>query len=419
MKVSIGIGGAASGRKRDFDEQVDYVVEAEKLGVDAVWSAEAWGQDAISPLAYLAARTSRIRLGTGIMQISARVPAMIAMTALTMASISNDRFILGLGASGPQVVEGLQGRPFKAPLTRMKETVEIIKLAFAGEKIEYHGKYHELPLPGGQGKALRLSQPGNANIPIYLATLGPHALEYTGAAADGWLGTSFTPEHAAAHLDYLRRGAEGAGRSLADIDIQVGGTVAFGDDLDALVEPLKPAMAFTLGAMGSATTNFYNDAFKRGGWEAAAREVQRLWIAGRASRSHCQGAAGNGDPGESAGRHRDGAQPHPGLQGCRSHDATRRSPRARPRRETRDARACDGLGARLAGVGFNHRPIGMLLQDRITPIWKRIGGGCHLNRKVEDLIQAAGFRLERLSSGYQKFAPRPFSFFYEGIARPV
>ena len=281
MKVSIGIGGAASGRKRDFDEQVDYVVEAEKLGVDSVWSAEAWGHDAISPLAYLAARTSRIRLGTGIIQISARVPAMIAMTALTMAAISNDRFILGLGASGPQVVEGLQGRPFKAPLTRMKETVEIIKLAFAGEKIEYHGKYHDLPLPGGQGKALKLSQPGNANIPIYLATLGPRALEYTGAAADGWLGTSFTPEHGGAHLDYLRRGAEGAGRSLADIDIQVGGTVAFGDDLDALVEPLKPAMAFTLGAMGSAKTNFYNDAFKRGGWEATALEVQRLWIAGK------------------------------------------------------------------------------------------------------------------------------------------
>jgi alkanesulfonate monooxygenase SsuD/methylene tetrahydromethanopterin reductase-like flavin-dependent oxidoreductase (luciferase family) len=183
MKVSIGIGGAASGRKRDLDEQVDYVIEAEKLGVDAVWSAEAWGQDAISPLAYLAARTSRIRLGTGIMQISARVPAMTAMTALTMAAISNDRFILGLGTSGPQVVEGLHGRPFKAPLTRLKETVEIIKLALAGEKIEYDGKYHELPLRGGQGKALRLSQPGNANIPIYLATLGPHALEYTGAVA--------------------------------------------------------------------------------------------------------------------------------------------------------------------------------------------------------------------------------------------
>ena len=281
MKVSIGIGGAASGRKRDFDEQVDYVVEAEKLGVDVVWSAEAWGQDAIAPLAYLAARTSRIRLGTGIMQISARVPAMTAMTALTMAAISNDRFILGLGTSGPQVVEGLQGRPFTAPLTRMKETVEIIKLAFAGEKIEYHGKYHHLPLPDGQGKALRLSQLANSKIPIYLATLKPRALEYTGAVADGWLGTSFTPEHAAAHLDYLRRGAEAAGRSLADIEIEVGGTVAFGDDLDALVEPLKPAMAFTLGAMGSATTNFYNDAFKRGGWDAVGREVQRLWVAGK------------------------------------------------------------------------------------------------------------------------------------------
>jgi F420-dependent oxidoreductase-like protein len=281
MKVSIGIGGAASGRNRDFAEQVEFVVEAEKLGVDAVWSAEAWGQDAIAPLAYLAARTTRIRLGTGIMQISARVPAMTAMTALTMAALTGDRFILGLGTSGPQVVEGLQGRPFNAPLTRMKETVDIIKLAFAGEKIEYHGKYHELPLPGGQGKALRLSQPGNANIPIYLATLRPRALEYTGAVADGWLGTSFTPEHADAHLHHLRRGAEGAGRSLADINIEVGGTVAFGDDLDALIEPLKPAMAFTLGAMGSATTNFYNDAFKRGGWEAAGREVQRLWVAGK------------------------------------------------------------------------------------------------------------------------------------------
>jgi len=281
MKVSIGIGGAASGRRRDFDEQVEYVVEAERLGVDAVWSAEAWGQDAVSPLAFLAAKTERIRLGTGIMQISARVPAMTAMTALTMATISNDRFILGLGASGPQVVEGLHGRSFKAPLTRMKETVEIIRLAFAGEKIAYDGQYHKLPLPGGEGKALRLSQPGNDHIPIYLATLGPASLEYTGAAADGWLGTSFTPEHADAHLAHIRRGAESAGRSMADLDIQVGGTVAFGDDLDALVEPLRMGMAFTLGAMGSPKTNFYNEAYRRGGWDEVAAEVQQLWVSGR------------------------------------------------------------------------------------------------------------------------------------------
>jgi F420-dependent oxidoreductase-like protein len=281
MKVSIAIGGPASGGRRDFDQQVSFVQEAEKLGVDTVWTAEAWGQDAITPLAFLAGKTERIRLGTGIMQISARVPSMTAMTALTLAALSEDRFILGLGASGPQVVEGLHGRPFKAPLTRMRETVEIIRLAFAGEKLQYHGRFHDLPLPGGEGKALRLAQPGNPNIPIYLATLGPKTLEYTGAAADGWLGTSFTPEHADAHLDHIRRGAESAGRSLADVDIQVGGTVAFGDDLDALVAPLRPGMAFTLGAMGSPKTNFYNEAYRRGGWDEAAAEVQKLWVSGK------------------------------------------------------------------------------------------------------------------------------------------
>ena len=280
MKVSIAIGGAASGGRRDFHDQVDFVVEAEKLGVDTVWTAEAWGQDAISPLAYLAAKTERIRLGTGIMQISARTPSMTAMTALTMAAISDDRFILGLGASGPQVVEGLQGRPFKAPLGRMRETVEIIRLAFQGEKLQYEGKHHVLPLPGGQGKALRLAQPGNNNIPIYLATLGPNSLEYTGEAADGWLGTSYTPEHADAHLTYLETGARRAGRSLADIDIQVGGAVGISSNVAPLVDMLRPGMAFTLGAMGSPTTNFYNDAYRRGGWEIAAAEVQALWVAG-------------------------------------------------------------------------------------------------------------------------------------------
>lgn len=281
MKVSIGVGGAASGGKRDFDRVVDFVLEAEKLGVDAAWSAEAWGQDGVAPLAFLAAKTSRIKLGTGILQISARTPSMTAMTALTMAALSDDRFILGLGASGPQVVEGLQGVPFKAPLSRMRETVEIIKLAFAGEKLSYSGRFHKLPLPGGEGKALRLAQPGNANIPIYLATLGPNSLVYTGEVADGWLGTSFTPEHAGAHLDYLQEGLKKSDRKLTDLDIQAGGMVAFGDDLDALVAPLKPGIAFQMGAMGSAKTNFYNDAFKRGGFEAAAGEIQRLWVNGQ------------------------------------------------------------------------------------------------------------------------------------------
>ena len=281
MKVSISIGGAASGGRRDIHAQVEYVVEAEKLGVDAVWSAEAWGEDAVVPLAYLAALTDRIKLGTGIMQISARPPSMTAMTALTLAAYSNNRFMLGLGVSGPQVVEGLQGRPFKAPLTRMRETGDILRLAFAGERLAYDGAYHRLPLPGGEGKALRLAQPGNENIPIYLAVLGPNTLRYAGSVADGWLGTSFTPEHSDAYLAYLREGAESVGRSLADIDIQAGGTVAFGDDTDALVEPLKAGMAFTLGAMGSPRTNFYNDAFSRAGWAEAADEVRQLWISGK------------------------------------------------------------------------------------------------------------------------------------------
>ena len=280
MKVSIGIGGAASNAQRDFQEHVAFVTEAEKLGVDAAWSAEAWGQDAVTPLAYLAARTERIRLGTGIMQISARTPSMTAMTALSLAAISGDRFLLGLGVSGPQVVEGLQGRPFRAPLTRLRETVDIVRLAFAGERIRYDGKHHRLPLPGGEGKALRLAQGANPNIPIYLATLGPKALVYTGEAADGWLGTSFVPNAADAHLAHIRQGATAAGRSVRDIDIQVGGTVGFGD-AEELAAPLKTGLAFTLGAMGSAATNFYNDAYKRSGWESVAREAQALWVAGR------------------------------------------------------------------------------------------------------------------------------------------
>ncbi len=278
MRTGIGIGGAASGQRRDWDRTVEFAVEAEKLGVDFAWSAEAWGMDAIAPLAFLAARTTTLRLGTGIMQLSARAPSMTAMTALTMAAISGDRFVLGLGASGPQVVEGLHGRPFARPLTRMRETLEICRLAFAGERIAYQGKEFQLPLPGGEGKALRLSQPANPKLPIYLATLSPRALELTGELANGWLGTSFTPEHAEAFTTHIAAGAAKAGRSMSEIDLQVGGTVAFGDDLERLVAPLKPGMAFTLGAMGSAQHNFYNDAYKRGGWHDVAVESQRHWL---------------------------------------------------------------------------------------------------------------------------------------------
>jgi F420-dependent oxidoreductase-like protein len=281
VKIAIGVGGPGSGTKRDWAELVEFVMEAERLGVDVAWSAEAWGNDAVSPLAFLAARTTKLRLGTGIMQISARVPAMTAMTALTMALISDDRFLLGLGASGPQVVEGLHGCSFDRPLERLRETIEIVRMAFRGEKIQYKGKHHQLPRPGGQGKALRLAPPPNPGIPIYLASLSPKSLELTGELADGWLGTSFIPERADAHLSHIARGAKGAGRHLTDIDLQIGATVGFGEDLEALLAPRKKALAFTLGAMGSARRNFYNDAYRRSGYEDAADEVQRLWLDGR------------------------------------------------------------------------------------------------------------------------------------------
>ena len=277
MKVSISIGAYS---RVDALDLVEFIQEAEKLGVAYAWSAEAWGGDAVTSVAYLAAKTEKITLGTGIMQISARTPSMTAMTALTLDHLTNGRFILGLGVSGPQVVEGLHGVAYTAPLTRLKETVDIVRLGFRGEKLQYQGRYHVLPRPGGEGKALRLDYPPR-DIPIYLATLGPKSLEYTGAAADGWLGTSFSPDHAEAHLAHLRKGAESAGRRLADIDLHASCNVAIGENVEELIDARRAGVAFSMGAMGSAKTNFYNDAFKRSGFTDDALAIQRLWLEGK------------------------------------------------------------------------------------------------------------------------------------------
>lgn len=280
MKTAIGIGSAYYNGE-DWDQLVDYAVEADRMGVDHLWSAEAWGMDAIVPLAYMAAKTKRIILGTGIIQISARVPSMIAMTTQSMATVSNNRFVLGLGVSGPQVVEGLHGAAFAHPLGRLRECVEIIRMGLSSERLQYDGKHYLLPRPGGEGKPIRLSQPPRSDLPIYLATLGPKSLEMTGELADGWLGTSFIPEHADVFLEPLKKGLAKSGRKMSDLDIQVGGSFEISDDVEKLVAARRPAMAFTLGGMGSATTNFYNDAFKRAGYEEAAVKVQRLWVDGK------------------------------------------------------------------------------------------------------------------------------------------
>ncbi|MFN3235693.1 MAG: LLM class flavin-dependent oxidoreductase [Pseudomonadales bacterium] len=279
MRTSISIGSAYYNGE-DWDDLVDYTQRADRLGVDQAWSAEAWGMDAVVPLAYLAAKTESIRLGTGIMQVSARVPSMIAMTSQSMATVSKGRFILGLGVSGPQVVEGLHGTAFASPLGRLRECLQIVRLGLSGQRVQFDGKHYVLPRPGGEGKPIRLSQPPRPDLPIYLATLGPKSLEMTGELADGWLGTSFMPEHADVFFDPLRRGAEKAGRAFSDIDIQVGGSFEVGEHVEQMIEARKPAMAFTLGGMGSAKTNFYNDAFKRAGYAEAAEEVQSLWVKG-------------------------------------------------------------------------------------------------------------------------------------------
>ena len=280
MKTGIGIGSAYYNGE-DWDQLVEYTIEADRMGVDYVWSAEAWGMDAIVPLAYMAAVTKNIKLGTGIVQISSRAPSMIAMTTQSLATVSNDRFVLGLGVSGPQVVEGLHGASFAHPLGRLRECVEIIRKGLSGERLQYEGKHYLLPRPGGEGKPIKLSQPARKDMKIYLATLGPKSLEMTGELADGWLGTSFIPEAADVFLDPIKKGLAKTGRSLADLDIQVGGSFEIGDDVERMIEVRKPAMAFTLGGMGSAKTNFYNDAFSRSGYADVAEEVQSLWVNGK------------------------------------------------------------------------------------------------------------------------------------------
>jgi F420-dependent oxidoreductase-like protein len=277
MKISISTGGYA---RNNVGYTVDFVREVEKLGIDCVWSAEAWGQDAVTAVTYLAAHTKTIKHGTGIIQISTRVPSMIAMTALSLAALTGGRFIIGRGASGPQVVDGLHGVPNKAPFTPLRETVDIVRMACRGEKLDYQGKHYVVPLPGGEGKSLKLDLPP-AEVPIYLATLGPKSLEYTGAAADGWLGTSFSPDHAEAHLQYLRKGAESAGRTLDDIHLNASCNVSIGDNVEALIDARRPSVAFSMGAMGSANTNFYNDAFQRAGFADDALAIQQLWLDGK------------------------------------------------------------------------------------------------------------------------------------------
>jgi F420-dependent oxidoreductase-like protein len=258
---------------------IDLARVADRLGVDSLWVPEFWAYDAFTPLAAIAAVTERIRLATGIAQLGARTPAMLAMSSLSLQAISAGRFILGVGSSGPQVIEGWHGVRFSRPVRRTRETIEIVRMITAGERLRYHSEEFVLPLPGGEGVAIRSGAAPMA-VPIYVASLGPANLALTGELADGWIGNSFFPEHAEVYFGPMRDAAEHAGRSLSDLELVVAASVEFTDEIEVAGRRHADGYAFTFGAMGSASTNFYNDAFARLGFADDVAAVQRLWAAG-------------------------------------------------------------------------------------------------------------------------------------------
>ncbi len=276
MRLGINLGYWGAGNDAD---NLALAREADRLGYSVAWAAEAYGSDAATVLAWIAAQTERIDVGSAIFQIPARTPAMTAMTAATLDTLSGGRFRLGLGVSGPQVSEGWHGVKFDKPLARTREYVAIVRLALARKKVAFDGEFFTLPLPDGPGKALTLTvHPVRENIPIYLAAIGPKNLELTGEIADGWLAIFFAPEHAAEHLEAIATGRAKAGKTLEGFDVVPTVPVLFGDDVQACADAVRGYAALYLGGMGSREKNFYNQLAVRMGYDAEAAEVQRLYL---------------------------------------------------------------------------------------------------------------------------------------------
>ena len=264
------------------EQQLALVKEAESVGYDSVWAAEAYGSDTATVLAWLAAQTSKIKIGSAIFQMPARTPAMTAMTAATLDQLSEGRMILGIGSSGPQVAEGWHGQPFARQLARTREYVDILRMALARERVEYEGDTYVLPIPDGPGKALKLMiATVQERIPIYIAAIGPKNTRLTGEIADGWIPTFFSPEHVGEFRELLSEGAETAGKTLDDFDMAPMVNVAIDDDLDRARDVMRPILALYVGGMGSRDKNFYNALVRRYGFEDAAAEVQNLYLDGK------------------------------------------------------------------------------------------------------------------------------------------
>ena len=265
---------------------VDKVLEAERLGYDSIWTAEAYGSDAVSPAAWVAARTTRIHVGTGIMQIPARTPAMTAMTAMTLDGLSGGRFRLGLGVSGPQVVEGWHGQPFGKPLAKTREYVEVVRTILKREKpLEFRGEYYQIPYAGpsatGLGKPLKSILHGRASLPIYLAAVGPKNVALAAEIADGWIPVFFSARRSRMFREWLDEGFKAGGRSPQTFDVMPMVSVVVGPDVAACRAVVKPRLALYVGGMGARGRNFYNDIARRYGYEDAAKTIQDQYLSGR------------------------------------------------------------------------------------------------------------------------------------------
>jgi F420-dependent oxidoreductase-like protein len=284
MRLAITCGYAGMGLGPDT---LALVREAERLGYAQAWVAEAYGSDAPTVLAWLGAQTERIHLGAGIMQIPARTPAMTAMTAATLDTLTGGRFLLGLGVSGPQVSEGWHGVRFAKPLARTREYVDVVRMALRREQVRYEGQFVTLPLPDGPGKALRLTiRPPRPDLPVYLAAVGPNNLRLAGEVADGWLAVFLSPEHCDDQMAAVRAGREksGAGEEgdpMAGFDVVATVPVVVTDDLEAGRAAVADYTALYIGGMGSREQNFYNGLARRMGFDAAADEIQDLYLEGR------------------------------------------------------------------------------------------------------------------------------------------
>jgi F420-dependent oxidoreductase-like protein len=265
---------------------LEKVLEAERLGYDSVWSAEAYGSDAVTPVTWIAARTTRIHVGTAIMQIAGRTPAASAMTAMTLDALSGGRFRLGLGVSGPQVVEGWHGVAFGKPLARTREYVEIVRLILRRETaVQYAGRYYQIPYAGpdatGLGKPLKSILHGRPDLPIYLAAIGPRNVALAAEIADGWIPVFYSPRRMGLFREWLGEGFRAAGTSGERFDIMPLVAVVPGEDVKACRDAVRPRLALYMGGMGARGRNFYNDVACRYGYEAAARSIQDLYLAGR------------------------------------------------------------------------------------------------------------------------------------------